>query len=231
MAASARIQPMHRLFYSPGACSLAAHIVLEEIGLPYEIELVSASGRHEGEMTSTAQWKAANPKGRVPALSGVPGHMGGRPDLLTEAPAILFYLARVHPSAGLLPSEPAGEARCLEWMNYLSGSVHATAYSQIWRPLRFVGDDKETAAVVAKGEQSVREQYEYIETLLADGREWAVPTSYSIVDPYLLVFFRWGRRIGIDMASSHPAWTRLTQRIAARPAVRRVLAREGIDVA
>jgi glutathione S-transferase len=222
---------MHRLFYSPGACSLAAHIVLEEIGLPYEVELVSASGPREGEMTATAEWKAMNPKARVPALTDVPGRIGGRANLLTEAPAILFYLARAHPSAGLLPSEPAGEARCLEWMNYLSGSVHATAYSQIWRPLRFVGDDKDAPPVVAKGEQCVREHYEYIERLVADGRDWAVPGAYSIVDPYLLVFFRWGRRIGIDMSSLYPSWTRLTERIAARPAVRRVLAREGIDVA
>jgi glutathione S-transferase len=221
---------MHRLYYSPGACSLAAHIALEEIGLPYQVELVSASGPREGEMTSTAEWKAINPKGRVPALSDVPGRIGGRANLLTEVPAILFYLARLHPFAGLLPTEPAGEARCLEWMNYLSSSVHATAYGQIWRPLRFVNDEKAAAAVRNKGEACVREQYEYIENLVADGRDWSVPGSYSLVDPYLLVFFRWGRRIGIDMASLYPAWTRLITRVAARPAVRRVMEQEGIDM-
>lgn len=221
---------MHCLYYSPGACSLAAHIVLEEIGLPYQVELVSASGPREGEMTATAAWKAINPKARVPALSGVPGRIGGRADLLTEVPAILFYLARLHPSAGLLPNEPVGEARCLEWMNYLSGSVHATAYAQIWRPLRFVNDDKDAPAVTVRGGQCVREQYEYIEKLVADGRDWAVPGRYSIVDPYLFVFFRWGRRIGIDMASLYPAWTRLTERVVARAAVQRAMAHEGIDM-
>jgi len=221
---------MHRLFYSPGACSLAPHIVLEEIGLPYQTELVSASGPRVGEMTSTVEWKAINPKGRVPALSDVPGRVGGRANVLTEAPAILFYLARLHPSAGLLPTEPAGEARCLEWMNYLSGSVHATAYSQIWRPLRFVSDENDAPAVKTKGEQCVREQYRYVETLVADGRDWAVPGSYSIADPYMLVFFRWGRRIGIDMTTLYPAWTKLTTRVAARPAVRRVMEQEGIGL-
>jgi glutathione S-transferase len=221
---------MHRLFYSPGTCSLATHIVLEEIGLPYQVELVSASGLHEGEMTSTAEWKSVNPKARVPALSDVPGRIGGRADFLTEAPAILFYLARLHPSAGLLPNEPTGEARCLEWMNFLSSSVHATAFSQIWHPLRFVNDEKDTPAVRAKGKQCVLEQYAYIESLVADGRNWAVPGSYSIVDPYLLVFFRWGRRIGLDMASLYPAWTQLTIRAAARPAVQRVLEHEGINI-
>jgi glutathione S-transferase len=221
---------MHRLFYSPGACSLAPHIVLEEIGLPYHAELVSASGPREGEMTSTAEWKAINPKGRVPALSDVPGRIGGQDDLLTEVPAILLYLARLHPSAGLLPTEPAREARCLEWMSYLSSSVHATAYSQIWRPLRFVNHENDAPAVMARGEECVREQYEYIERLVADGRDWAVPGSYSIVDPYLLVFFRWGHRIGIDMASLYPAWTLLTTRVAARPAVRRAMEHEGIRI-
>src|SRR5262249_5817810 len=155
-------------FYSPGTCSLATHIVLEEIGLPYEVELVSATGHGEGEMTSTTRWKAVNPKARVPALSNVPGRIGGRANLLTEAPAIRFYLARLHPSAGLLPTESDGEARCLEWMNFLSCSVHATAFSQMWRPLRFVKDEKDTPAVRTKGEQCVREQYAYIEMLVAD---------------------------------------------------------------
>jgi len=221
---------MHRLFYSPGACSLAPHIVLEEIGQPYEVERVSASGLHEGEMTGKPAWKAINPKGRVPALSGVPGRIGGQADLLTEVSAILFYLARCHPAAGLLPTDPAGEARCLEWMNYLSANTHAMAYGQIWRPLRFVSDERDAPAVKAKGEQNVREQYDYVEKLLADGRDWAVPGGYSIADPYLFVFFRWGRRIGIDMASAYPAWTKLGLRIAERPAVRRAMGQEGIDL-
>src|SRR6202035_167534 len=111
---------MHRLYYSPGACSMAVHIVLEEIGAPYELELISSSGPREGRMTATPEWRAVNPKGRVPAVSGRPGRIGGGADLLTEAPAILAYLARTNPGAGLLPADPAGEARCLEWLNFLS---------------------------------------------------------------------------------------------------------------
>jgi glutathione S-transferase len=221
---------MHRLYYSPGSCSLAAHIVLEEVGQPYEVELVSASGRLEGEMTATPEWRAVNPKARVPVLSGVRGRIGGSADMLTEVTAILFYLARCNPGAGLLPTEPEGEARCLEWMSYLSASVHATAYGQIWRPLRFVSDESDFGPVIAKGKDNVREQYSYIEALLADGRDWAVPGGYTIVDPYLLVFYRWGARIELDMRSCYPAWTKLAERIVERPAVQRVFKDERISL-
>ncbi len=221
---------MYRLYYSPGACSLAAHIALEEIGAPYELELVSSRGEREGRMTATAAWRAVNPKGRIPALNPVPGRIGGAQDLLTELPAILFYLARSHPAAGLLPRDPAGEARCVEWMNWLSSSVHALSFGQIWRTHRFVPDEADAAAVQARGRQNLDEQYAYIESLLADGRDWAVPGGYTIVDPYLLVFYQWGGRIGLDMGRRYPAWTGATKRAIARPAVARVLAAEGIAI-
>jgi glutathione S-transferase len=222
---------MYRLYYSPGACSMAAHIALEEIGEPYERQLISSSGAREGKMTATPEWRAVNPKGRVPALLGVSGKIGGTDDLLTELHAILVYLARICPSAGLLPSSPAAEARCIEWMNWLASNVHAMSYGQIWRTQRFVADEKDFAAVKAKGEQNLREQYAYIESLLADGRHWAVPGGYTVVDAYLLVFYYWGQRIGLDMRAAHPAWTDLTRRVLARPAVQRVLAKEAIQIA
>ena len=218
---------MYRLYYSPGACSMAAHIVLEEIGQPYELELISSK---DGKMTDTPEWKAINPKGRVPALLGVPGRIGGADDLLTELHAILVYLARTNPAAGLLPVNPAAEARCIEWMNWLASNVHAMSYGQIWRPRRFIDHEQEFPAIRAKGEQNVRQQYAYIESLLADGREWAVPDGYTVVDPYLLVFYHWGQRIGLDMQTAYPAWTHLTKRVVARSAVRRALVKEQIEI-
>jgi glutathione S-transferase len=206
---------------------MAAHIVLEEIGQPYELELISAK---EGKMTATPEWKAINPKGRVPALLGVPGRIGGADNLLTELHAILVYLARTHPAVGLLPANPAAEARCIEWMNWLASNVHAMSYGQIWRSQRFIDDERQFPAVKAKGEQNVREQYAYIESLLADGREWAVPGGYTIVDPYLFVFYYWGQRIGLDMQTAYPAWTHLAKRVVARSAVQRALAKEQIRI-
>jgi glutathione S-transferase len=217
---------LYRLYYSPGSCSLAAHVALEEIGEPFELELVPAVG--EGRKTETPEYREINPKGRVPALRGVPGHSGGTEGVLTEVVAILLYLARAHPEAGLLPADAAGEARCLEWLSFLSTSVHAMSYGQIWRPGRFVGDEGDRPAVVAKGHRSVREQYAYVEGLLADGRGWAVPGGYSIADPYLLVFYLWGNLVGLKMRSLFPAWTGLTECVVGRSAVRRALEKEGL---
>lgn len=217
---------MYNLYYSPGACSLAPHVLLEEIGEPYDLELVSVA---HGE-TQTPEYRAINPKGRVPTLRMVAGRGGGAEGVLTEAPAILAYLARTHPEGGLWPSDAAGEARALEWMNWLASNVHAISYGQIWRPERFVEDEGAEPTVVAKGRQNVLDQYAYIEELLSDGRDWAVPGAYGVVDPFLLVFYRWGNRIGLGMRSLYPGWTLHAERLVERPAVVRTLEQEGIGV-
>jgi len=112
---------------------MAVHIVLEETGENYDIELVSSVN---GLMTQTDTWRAMNPKGRIPALSQVPGKIGGGANLLTETHAILLYLADTFPSARLAPTDPAGRARCAEWMNWLSSQIHGLCYGLIWRPQR-----------------------------------------------------------------------------------------------
>src|ERR1700733_9363966 len=103
---------MYKLYYSPGACSLAPHIVLEEIGAPYESQIVWTDTSKPGLTVASPEWKAINPKGYVPVLGGVAGNSGGAPDTLTEANAILLFLARRFPDAALLPPTPEGEARC-----------------------------------------------------------------------------------------------------------------------
>jgi glutathione S-transferase len=221
---------MHRLYYSPGACSMAVHVILQEIGEPFDIELVSSRGQREGAGTATETWRRINPKGRIPALSDVPGSMGGANGLLTEVTAILYYLARTHPAARLLPEDLAAQARCLEWMNWLASNVHAMSYGQIWRAGRYTTDLDHLADIETKGRENLLEQYVYIEALLADGRDWAVPGGFSIVDAYLLVFYQWGQRIEIDMRGKFPAWSALTDKLLERPAVRRVLAKEQVII-
>lgn len=216
---------MYTFYYSPGACSLGPHIVLEEVGAAYDRTIVKA-----GEATRTDAWRAINPKGRVPALAGVPGTIGGQGDLLTEANAIMIYLARLHPEAGLIPTEPAGEARMIEWLNYLSSGVHASIYASIRRTDRFVDDPALYPPIQDKGKRALRDAFAYIEGLLADGRDWAVPGSYSLADIYLLVFYHFGRGPGFDMKTDYPAWAALVAKVMARPASQRVIAIEGLTL-
>ena len=201
---------------------MAVHIALEELGVAYDLEAVPIA---QGA-TQQQPYLSINPKGSVPAL-----RLPGETRVLTELPAILAYLARQHPAGGLLPLDNAAEARCHEWLAWLVGWVHGIGYGEIWRPARFTSNEANHDEIRAHGRQIVLDAYSKIEQALADGREWAVPGGYTIVDPFLLVLYCWGMRIGIDMRASYPAWTGHTQRLLARPAVQRVLQQEGISIA
>lgn len=209
---------MLKLYYSPGACSLAPHILLEERGIPYELELVSiADGK-----TQSAEFLALNPKGRVPVLRTE------EDELLTELPAISWYLAQ-GATPGLFPHAVLAGARCLEWFNWLSGTLHGQAFGGVWRPQRFVNEAALFPQINAKGRENVLDCFRFIDARLA-GRHWAVGQAYTVIDPYLLVFYRWGNRIGLTMRSDYRHWAAHTERVLARPAVRRALQQEGISV-
>lgn len=209
-------EPSFDFFHDPGSCSLAVRIVLEEGGFAYRAHRVSA--RDRDRETVGPGWLARNPKGRVPALSPVSGSGGGEAFLLTEVPAIMIWLARQRPELDLMPADPAREARTLEWMNWLSGWLHAVCFAQQWRPERFSAEAEARDGIVAKGRANMLEAFAVIERTVADGRRWAVPDAYSIADAFLIVFYRWGGMIGIPM-EDYPTWTALAARTMERPAV------------
>ena len=204
------------LFYANGACSLAPHIAMEETGVAYTPTLVDTPG---GEQYRPA-FLTVNPKSRVPAL---------RIDdwVLTECPAILSYIAQAFPSAGLWPAALPDQVRAMEWMGWMASTVHI-AYAHIRRAERYATGDEALANVRAQGQLTARAAWQAVEQRLRPGA-WAVGDAYSVVDPYLLVFWLWGRgaALGYDMARDFPNWTDHARRTGARPAVRRVLAREG----
>lgn len=213
---------MLTLFYSNGACSLAPHIALEETGVPFTPHRVDTPG---GEQYRAA-FLAINPKSRVPALR----FEGDTPWVLTECPAILATIARLYPDAGLWPASDAGQARALEWMAWLASGVHV-AYAHIRRAERYATTEAGLTDVRAQGHVTTRAAWEAVEHRLRPG-QWAVGDGYSVVDPYLLMFYLWGRGkvLDYDMARDFPAWHDHAQRMAARPAVQRALAREGATV-
>jgi len=208
-----------KLFYSPGSCSMAAHIVLEETQRQFEPVLVSLKdgAQHDG------WFREVNPRGRVPVLELDSG------ERITELPAILTLIADWSPRNQLLP--PAHDLPCrgraLEWLGWLSTGPQI-AVAQVWRPGRFVLQGADTDALEAGGRQSVADAFAEIEASIAG--PWAIAAGYSVVDPYLLLFYRWGHRLGLDMAAAYPRWTAQTDRVLERAAVQRVLHREGIEV-
>ncbi len=206
------------LYYSPGACSLAPHIVLEEIGTPFELQLVSTSSG----VTRSLDHLKINPKGRVPVLVE-----NGR--ILTESPAILLYLALSNPTHNLLPASPEAISRSIEWLNYLSGTVHAVAIRQVWRAEDFTSDKIRIPEVVENGKRNLVSAFAHIETRMTE-RPWALEHGYSIVDPFLLVIYRWGNRIGFNMRKDYSAWTTHSLKMLERDAVKRSLATENISV-
>lgn len=210
-----------KFYYSPGACSLASHMALEEAGADYEpirVNFASAEQR-------SPEYLKINPKGRVPAL--VDGDF-----FLTENPAILRYIAITHPAKKLWPSDPIAEARCAEWLAWISSGVHPT-FAHIRRPERYATEAAAKEDVVATAKRSARETWEAVEAKLAKtSGPWAAGSEFSVADPYLLVFWTWGRgaTLAYDMAKDFPAWTAHARRMAERPAVKKIFEREGQEL-
>lgn len=208
------------LFYSPGACSLAPHVVLETLGVDFDtVRVVLAEGEHR-----RPEYLAINPQGRVPAL-----RIGAT--VVTENSAILTWLASAHPDAALLPAVGSlAHARACEWLAWLGSSVHI-AFAQVWRAERFVGSEAPPAVVASvqdHGRALIEHAFARIEAHLAT-REFALDEGFSVVDANLLPFHRFGWRLGLDMPGRYPGWTRHALALHQRPAVQRVLQREGLD--
>ena len=206
------------LYYSPGSCSFAPHVVLQEIGLPFELRKVSTAERSN----YSPEYLAVNPKGRVPTLL-IDGFT------LTENPAILAFLGRRYPEAGLYPSTAGEEeARCLEWLAWSSNTVHV-AFAQIFRPERYVPSAEAYPSVQASGRVNFQRCLAEIDAHLTRS-EYAVGSRFTVVDPCWLVFYRWGVRLGEAMETIYPAYTRYVRILAERPAVHAALAAEGISL-
>jgi glutathione S-transferase len=200
------------LYYWPGASSVIPHITLEEIGAPYERELVNLA---KGEHKSDAYLKI-NHRGRVPALS-IDGN------ILTENVAILTYLGKQFPDARLLPHDLAAESRCLSTMAWFASSVHPT-FAHIIRPERFASDMPAQLNIRDTARKTFWAQCEEINGLLAE-KEWMLGQQYTVADPYAFFFYDLGVRIKLPMREL-ATYTGFSERMLQRPAVSKVLALE-----
>ena len=209
---------MMKLFYSPGACSLASHIALIETGAPFKLAKVPVADKSNKH----PEFLAVNPRGFIPALAVDDW-------IMTENAAIMLYLAQRYPAANLLPSEPAALAKTLEWLLWQSSTGHQ-AFAHLWRPERFV-DTAEDQEVVKKGAVSrVQDVGAEIEAWLARN-PYAAGLTFSIADGMFLVLYRWLWRAGETVnEQTHPEWTRYVLRLRERPSVQQALADEQISL-
>jgi glutathione S-transferase len=182
--------PALTFYFAPGSSSMAPHIALHEIGVPFESKPVSFARKEQREPA----FRAINPEGKVPALV-----VEGR--LLTEVLAILFYLAKRHPEAELLPDgDLEAEAQVLSWMSFIASTIH---------PARRAGIDPFRAA------------FSVAEARLG-AREWAVD-RYSIADIHLFRLFWRFRNAFHPEPAEYPNLAAHYDRMMARPAVQRTL--------
>jgi glutathione S-transferase len=204
---------MLTLYFTPGACSMAAHIVLEESGEKYDKKQVDLA---KGEQRSEAYLKI-HPQGRVPALRLDNG------EALTENTAILPYLGK---RFGLWPTDPTAEAKALSRIGFFAASVHP-AHAHFGRPERYAADSAAFPTIKETGLKTFHGYLEQIDGMLA-GREW-LGDHYSVLDPYSFVFYTWGVRRELPMKGL-ANYTAFKDRMLQRPAVQRVVADEKVIV-
>ena len=204
---------MLTLYYAAGACSMAAHIVLEESGEKYEPRKMDLS---KGEQ-KTPEYLKIHPLGRVPAL------LLDKGEPLTENTAILPYLGK---RFKLWPTDPVAEAKALSVIGFFASSVHP-AHAHIGRPERYTEDKGAFPGIQAMGKKSFHSYLEQIDQMYA-GREW-LGDKYSVLDPYAFVFYSWGVRRELPV-SQMKNYTAARDRMLKRPAVKTVVEREGVKV-
>jgi len=206
---------MLTLYYAPRTCALASHIALERAAAAYRAERIDFATNQQ----RSPEYLKLNPKGRVPTLVTPQG-------ILTETPAILLYVAQTHPQAGLAPlDDPFALAQLNAFASYLCSTVHV-AHAHKARAARWADDEAAQAAMKAKVARNMTDCFELIERDMLRG-PWVMGERWSFADPYLYTIARWLEGDGVDVARL-PKVAEHRRRMAADPAVQRVLAAQGI---
>ena len=203
-----------KLYYSPGACSLGIHILLHEIGAPFEAEKVDLKSQQQ----YSDAYKSVNPKSKVPSLMRDDG------SVLTEFPAIAVWLARKNPSKGLIPNDADAEARMLEAMEHVVSTIHMQGFTRIFRPGNFTPNEADQEAVKARGKEIVEKGLALMNEAL-EGKEY-IAGQFSVADAALFYVELWAaERLKLNLPPNCAAHF---QRMKNRPAVQTVLREEGL---
>ena len=201
-----------KLFYKPGACSMAAHLILNEAGATYSLEKVDTSA---GLTETGAVYDETNPRGYVPALRFENG------DVLTENVAILHWLGEQYPDfASDSAGRPLDRFRVLELLSFLSSELHK-GFSPFFSGKEF--SEADAADNLAK----LKIRLGQFDALLAKGGNYLLGDSFSVADAYAFVILNWTNFIGVSLGE-WPKTAAYVERIRARPAAQKTLQEEGL---
>jgi len=198
---------MMKLYYAPGACSLAAHIALQESGLPFSLERVDL---HTHKTPDGRDYYAINPKGYVPTLELDDGSR------LTEAAVVLQYIADRKPGT-LAPAFGSIERyRLMEWLNFIATELHK-GLGPLWKPTT---PDAYKSTVV----EAVGNRFDYVVKTLG-AQPYLTGSNFTIADAYLFTIVNWHHFLKFDL-DRWPVLAQFQARVAARPKVRKALEAE-----
>lgn len=199
-----------KLYYAPGACSLASHIALHETGLPFEIDKLNVPTK---TTSSGEDFMQINPKGYVPTIRLDDGN------ILTEGAAILQYIADQKPGSGLAPKAGTLERyRLQEWLTFIGTEIHKS-FSPMFN--KAASDEVKNYARTL-----LSKRLGYVETQLAN-KPYLMGDSFTVADAYLFVVVSWSDHVGFDLGQ-FPRIKEYLARIAARPAVQAAMKAEGL---
>ncbi|KAH7149105.1 glutathione S-transferase [Dactylonectria estremocensis] len=216
--------PNLTLYRVNGSCAFVAHAVLLHFGIPFTtVEMkFGPNGVESADGTiSHAEYLKVHHKGYVPALD-VDG------EVITELPAILNYISSLIPERKLFSDEGLGRARVSEWLNWLSGSLHALGFGMAIRPARFSDEPAALDSIQAKGKAFVRECFAKIDGKAKD-RDFLVGDDLTAADFYVYIFSRWAGVAGIDLKTEYANYYLFVRRMESVEAVRKAIEAEGLE--
>lgn len=199
-----------KLYYSPGACSLAPHIVLNELGQAYDLEKVDLAAK---KTDAGADFTAVNTKGYVPTLEI------GKGEVLTEVAIILQYLADKAKGSGLLPDFGSMERyRAMETLNFIASELHK-GIGGLFNPA--MPEDGKKAII-----DRVQRRLAWLDTELAK-KPYLLGGNYSVADAYAFTVLGWSKWVKLDL-SRYAHIVAYLDRVGSRPAVQAALKKEGL---
>lgn len=205
-----------KLFYKAGACSLAAHIVMAELNMAYELEAVDL----QNKTCASGDFYKINAKGSVPALLMDSG------EVLTECAVISQYLADQSIESTLLPKlGTIDRYRCLEWMNYIATDIHKN-FGPFFSLERMMKNTEGKNEFKTSAMELLKNKVAHASEKLA-ANDYLLGKEFTIADAYLFTCLGWGKYIGLDIGQ-WPNLAAYSQRVSQRPAVLKALKEEGL---